>query len=586
MTADLLVEVADGSSPQVPLESETRPLKPATERGRTRWTIGSARVWRGLLVWLHILSAVTWTSQALTLMVLLVLSAASPPGELKLATAEIAELLDLKILGTAAITAAFTGFGLAAVTTWGYFHHRWVSTKFVLTIVQILIGSLVIAEALPVIVDAARVGSDGPAVAFAVVLGLMTGGLSFQVWLSVAKPWGRTAKGERAKQRGSKGHLSTAPAAVIAAVFVAAVVDIVLSTLIGIPIPYFSLPVLIVALVVRRRRARGTADSSAAATDRVDGVETGVITGVVLSRVDSATEVASLRLTTADASPLPSWEPGAHIDLRLASGKVRQYSLAGDPSDRSAYDISVLREPEGQGASIEIHDLQEGSPVKIGGPRNNFPLVEAPSFLFIAGGIGITALAPMIEQLHAEGADWRLVYRGKTRAAMLFVDDLEAKYPTRVQILPTDTAPRPDLHELLSSVAAEGAVYCCGPNPLMDAVSEAMTTACPQGTLHLERFNATVKDDSQNQAFQVVLPSTSTVVNVPADSTMLESLRGVLPDSPASCETGVCGSCEMRVLAGRPEHRDDILNGAARDRTDILYPCVSRSRDPLLVLDA
>ncbi|WP_165070461.1 PDR/VanB family oxidoreductase [Marisediminicola senii] len=526
----------------------------------------------------------TWTSQALTLMVLLGISAASPPGELKLATAEVAELLDLKILGTSAITAAFTGFGLAAVTTWGYFHHWWVSTKFVLTIVQILIGSLLIAEALPVIVDAARAGTDGPVVFYTVVLGLMTVGLSFQVWLSVAKPFGRTAMGEQAKQRGSGGHLSTAPAAVIAAVFVAALLDIVPSALLSIPLPILSLPTLTVALVLRQRHnRRGAADSAA---DRGDGVTTGVIPSVVLRRVDSATEVVSLRLTTTDGSTLPSWEPGAHIDLRLASGKVRQYSLHGDPSDRSAYDISVLRESAGLGASIEIHNLQEGSPVKIGGPRNNFPLVEAPSYLFIAGGIGITALKPMIERLDAAGADWRLIYRGKTRRGMLCADDFDAKYPTRVRVLPADTSPRPDLSEQLRSVPPGGAVYCCGPQQLMDAVSEAMVTACPQGTLYLERFTATVKDDSQNRAFQVVLPSTSTVVDVPAESTMLESLRGVLPDSPASCETGVCGSCEMRVLAGRPEHRDDILTGTARERTDIVYPCVSRSRDPLLVLDA
>jgi hypothetical protein len=155
-----------------------------------------------------------------------------------------------------------------------------------------------------------------------------------------------------------------------------------------------------------------------------------------------------------------------------------------------------------------------------------------------------------------------------------------------VQILSADTTPRPDLPALLRSVPAGGAGYCCGPQTLMDAVSAAMGTACPHGDLHLERFTATVKDDGQNQAFKVVLPRAGTIVDVSAARSMLESLRDVLPGTPASCETGLCGSCEMRVLAGRPEHRDDILAGADRQRIDIVYPCVSRSRDPLLVLDA
>ncbi len=120
----------------------------------------------------------------------------------------------------------------------------------------------------------------------------------------------------------------------------------------------------------------------------------------------------------------------------------------------------------------------------------------------------------------------------------------------------------------------------------MDAVTEAMAAACPQGSLHLERFAATVKDNSENRPFQVLLPYARATVEVPADRSMLESMRAVLPDTPASCETGLCGSCEMRVLAGRPEHRDDILDGVDRGSTDIVYPCVSRSRDALLVLDA
>jgi ferredoxin-NADP reductase len=553
--------------------------------------VAPVRVWRGLLVWLHVISSVTWMSQALTLLVLLSLSAVAPPGEFKVATAEVAELLDHKILGYSAITAAFTGFGLAAVTTWGYFHHWWVSTKFVLTLAQILTGTLVIAEALPDIVAAARAGTDGAAVPSAAAVGLVAGALAFQVWLSVAKPWGRTARGRQAQAK-APGQLSTAPAPVIATVFVAALLDIPLSVVVAVPLPAFSLPALILALVVRRRRTRhhGVADTAkppASATGSGgDAAATDVTTGVVTRRVALAPDVVSLRLAAADGAPLASWEPGAHIDLHLASGKVRQYSLHGDPADRSGYDISVLRDPAGRGASSEIHEWQVGSPIGIGAPRHNFPLVEAPAYLFIAGGIGITAVMPMIDKVHAAGTPWRLIYRGRTRSGMPFADDLEARHPGRVRILPADTTPRPDLPALLHSVPAGGAVYCCGPRTMMDAVEEAMVTACPQGTLHLERFTATVRDDSRNRAFQVVLSRAGTIVEVSAARSMLESLRDALPDTPASCETGLCGSCEMRVLAGRPEHRDDILVGTDRERIDIVYPCVSRSRDPLIVLDA
>ena len=565
--------------------------------------ISSVRVWRGLLLWLHVIAAVTWMSQALTLLVLLALSAVAAPGEMKVATAEVAELLDLKILGTSAITAAFTGFGLAAMTPWGFFQHWWVSTKFVLTLLQILTGTLVVGRALPSIVAAAREGSDGPVVASAVAVGLVAGSLAFQVWLSIAKPWGRTARGRRRTQtQGPQGQLSTAPPRLIATMFFAGVADIALAAVSGTPLPIFSLPVLIIALVLRRRRLRGNPDlrrpERASAATSATSVTTDVAThatataranrvipGVVVARTDLTSEVVSLRLAPADGSAVLPWAPGAHVDLRLASGQIRQYSLHGDTADRLGYDISVLREPLGRGASREIHELQVGSPVGIGGPRNNFPLVPAPAYVFIAGGIGITALKPMIEHVEAGGFPWQLIYRGRSRPEMAFADSLQAKYPRQAQVLPSDTAPRPDLTALLRSLPSGAAVYCCGPKTLMDAVSLAMAADCPQGTLHLERFTSTAKDDTQSRPFQVVLPRLGTIVDVSAGQGMLEALRDVLPDTPASCETGVCGSCEMRVLAGRPEHRDDILNGSDRERTDIVYPCVSRSRDAFLIVD-
>lgn len=568
--------------------------------------ISPSRVWRGLLVWLHVVASVCWMGQGLALLVLLGLSAAAPGGELKVATADVADLLDRTILGTSAITAAFTGFGLAALTSWGYFRSWWVSTKFVLTIAQVLTGTLVVAQSFPHIKAAARAGEQGPVVACAVAVGLIAVGAAFQVWLSVAKPWGRTPRGRRAQAQGVQGQLPTAPVRLVASMFAAVVLDVVMGVVVfHAPLPILSSVVLALTLVLRHlARSRVLAGTETGTATRVGtGRRTGiggasgaspakaaptsaVTAGVVVERALVVPEVAMLRLAPADGSPVALWEPGAHIDLRLASGKVRQYSLHGDPADRRGYQVSVLREPGGRGGSAEIFDLQQGSLVGIGGPRNNFPLVEASSYLFVAGGIGITALKPMIERVHAAGSAWRLVYRGRTRAAMPFAEELAERYPGRVQILPADTTPRPDLTVLVSDLPPGSAVYCCGPANLMDALAETMLASCPQASLHVERFAGTVKDDTRNQPFQVVLPHVGSIVSIPVDQTVLESLREVLPDTPASCETGVCGSCEMRVLAGRPEHRDDILTGADRDRTDIIYPCVSRSRDALLVLDA
>lgn len=538
--------------------------------------ITSVRSWRALLVSIHVISAVCWLGQALALVALLTLSTSSPPGETKIAAAAMADELDLSVLGFSAMIAALTGFGLATVTAWGFFHHWWVSAKFVLTTAQLAAGTLVLGQALPEVVVAARAGSDGAALPVAIGLGFVAGGLALQVWLSVAKPGGRTPRGRKAHDR-----LPTAPVAVFAMMVVLPLIDIALHVVDSLALPVLSPVGLVVALVVRRRQVR-----RATSVGIGDPVGADVIAATVIHRKVVAPDVVALRIAPVDHSPTPVWEPGAHLDLHLASGTVRQYSLSGDPTDRRGYDVAVLREPEGRGGSVEIHDLEEGSLVGIGGPRNNFPLVDAPSYLLVAGGIGITPLIPMIEHLNAAGAPWQLLYRGRSRSAMPFADELTTRYPDRVRILPSDSTPRPDLTTVLAALPPGCAVYCCGPPALMDAVAEAMTTACPHGSLHLERFAATAKDDSDNRPFQVVLPRAGATVDVPADRSMLECLRVVLPDVPASCETGLCGSCEMRVLGGRPEHRDDILEGASRERTDLVYPCVSRSWDNLLVLDA
>ncbi|GAB2673201.1 PDR/VanB family oxidoreductase [Kribbella swartbergensis] len=273
--------------------------------------------------------------------------------------------------------------------------------------------------------------------------------------------------------------------------------------------------------------------------------------------------------------PLPSWEPGAHIDLVLPSGLVRQYSIAGE-SD-GAYQIAVLREPDSRGGSAEIHRLKAGARIGMRGPRNKFPLVDAPSYLFIAGGIGITPFLPMIAALGDR--DWRLLYRGRSRALMAYAAELSRD--DRVTLLPADEVPRPDLAELLADVAPGTAVYCCGPESLMKAVEEAMPE---HATLHTERFAATERS-GERAAFEAVLQRSGVVVQVPAERSLLDVIHEVDPTVDASCEDGICGSCEVRVLGGIPDHRDDVLQNHERDRTDLMYPCVSRAKGRRIVLD-
>lgn len=223
----------------------------ATARPPRTTRSSGARTWRQLLVWLHVVSSVSWMSQAAALAVLLGTSAAAPPGELKVATALVAELLDGTVLVYSANVSAFTGFALSAMTTWGYFHHWWVATKFVVTFGQLYVGIFVLSSALHDTADAAALGQDGPAAPMAVASVLMASAFAAQVWLSVAKPWGRTPLAARARYRPA-----AAPVPMLVAAVVVPVADVVLAiTWLGHPLPALSLTFLAVAVIARLVRA-------------------------------------------------------------------------------------------------------------------------------------------------------------------------------------------------------------------------------------------------------------------------------------------------------------------------------------------
>ncbi|MFH8369664.1 PDR/VanB family oxidoreductase [Streptomyces sp. NPDC018031] len=298
---------------------------------------------------------------------------------------------------------------------------------------------------------------------------------------------------------------------------------------------------------------------------------------LVAERRTVAEDVVSLRLTAPDGAALPRWQPGAHIDLLLPSGRRRQYSLCGDPADRSAYRIAVRRIPGGGGGSAEVHEtLRTGSRITVAGPRNAFPFAAEPAVLLIAGGIGITPVLPMAREAARSGLDWRLVHCGRTRSSLPFGEELRAladRHPGRVEIRTDDTDGVPDAAALLGRAAAGAAVYCCGPAPMLDAVRAAFG-ASGAAALHFERFTAAPV--TGGRPFELALRRSGTVLSVPADRTALDVLRDRDPATAYSCRQGFCGVCTVRVTAGTVEHRDGRLTEREK-AAGLMRVCVSRA---------
>jgi ferredoxin-NADP reductase len=298
-----------------------------------------------------------------------------------------------------------------------------------------------------------------------------------------------------------------------------------------------------------------------------------------------AERVVALRLAAADGGPLPAWEPGAHVELSLPGGLVRHYSLCGDPADRAAWRLGVLREEAGRGGSAFVHDrLQPGDRLSASPPRNHFALLPgARRTLLVAGGIGITPLLPMIARLAAEKREWRLVYGGRRRAAMAFLDEL-APHGERVTCVPQDKYGPIDLDAVLAGLAPSDAVYCCGPEGLIAAVEERFRSGLP-GRLHVERFRADGAAVDHGEAFNAVLRRSGRSLHVPAGMSLLDALQGAGIDVPSSCREGVCGTCEVAVVGGRPDHRDHVLSAGERASNRMMMACVSRACDGRIELD-
>jgi ferredoxin-NADP reductase len=295
-------------------------------------------------------------------------------------------------------------------------------------------------------------------------------------------------------------------------------------------------------------------------------------------------DVVQLTLAAVDGDELRAWHAGAHIDVHLPSGRTRQYSLCGDPDQRWEYRIATRHIPWGGGGSTEVHGLEIGQEIVVSDPRNGFlmPLPgsgsRASRLRFIAGGIGITPILPMVRLAERLGVPWSLRYTGRSRESLPFLDQLAA-FGDKVQVRTDDEHGLPTAADLLDGVDDSAAVYACGPPLMMDLVVAAVPVSTE---LHIERFSPLPVADGQ--PFELELARSAEVVAVGANQSTLAALREARPDVGYSCQQGFCGTCVQKVVGGEVDHRDVTLTEAQRELGQMLV-CVSRAKGDRLVLD-
>lgn len=316
----------------------------------------------------------------------------------------------------------------------------------------------------------------------------------------------------------------------------------------------------------------------------------GWIKVTVARREVAADGVAAFELQRAGGAALPPFAAGAHIDVELPNGLVRQYSLCNRPGDTACYRIGVLLEPQGRGGSRCAHEaLHEGSALRISAPKNHFPLVPARHSLLLAGGIGVTPLLAMAEALTAAGASFEMHYCTRSRARTAFAERIAAApYAPRVAFHHDDDAEAQkfDARAVLAAPAADTHLYVCGPKGYMDHVlGTARTLGWAEANLHWEYFAGAPVDHSADDAFEIELASSGRVIAVPAGQTVIAALAAQGVEVPVSCEQGVCGTCILKVVGGLPDHRDMYFSDAERAANDQFTPCCSRAKTPRLVVE-
>jgi phthalate 4,5-dioxygenase reductase subunit len=301
-----------------------------------------------------------------------------------------------------------------------------------------------------------------------------------------------------------------------------------------------------------------------------------------------ARNIRLLELRDPSGADLPAFAAGAHVGVTAPNGKRRRYSLCNDPAERWHFEIAVKRDAGGHGGSVSMADhVGEGDLLEVDAPRNAFELVpRAQSFLFIAGGIGITPIASMVRQLAREGTRrFRLYYCTRSPEETAFRDELSAE-PFRSSVVihhdGGDPARALDLWPLLEKPASAH-VYCCGPRPLLEAVRD-MTGHWPASAVHFESFvDAAAAQRPEDRAFTVVLARSGARIEVPPGRSILEAMRAGGHAAPSSCESGTCGTCRTALVSGDPDHRDMVLT--EEERAGQIMICVSRARSAEIAID-
>ncbi|MDD3677434.1 PDR/VanB family oxidoreductase [Thauera propionica] len=320
-------------------------------------------------------------------------------------------------------------------------------------------------------------------------------------------------------------------------------------------------------------------------------MKTPTLTVRVVRKTAEATDIATFELVDAQGDALPPFSAGAHIDVHLPNGLVRQYSLCNDSAETHRYLIGVLRDPASRGGSLAMHDLvNEGDILQISAPKNHFPLAhEARRSLLLAGGIGITPILCMAERLAISGAEFDLHYCTRSPARTAFRNRIRGSaFTSRVHFHfdDGDAAQKLDIAATLDKVEDGTHLYVCGPKGFMNAVLDtARAAGWPEAQLHYEFFAADVGPSDSDESFEVKLASSGRVIKVEKDKTIITALAAAGVEIPFSCEQGVCGTCLTRVLEGVPDHKDNYLTPEEQAANDQLLPCCSRAKSPMLVLD-
>ena len=310
----------------------------------------------------------------------------------------------------------------------------------------------------------------------------------------------------------------------------------------------------------------------------------------IVRKADQALDICSFELVDPDGAALPRFSAGAHVDVHLPGGLVRQYSLCNNPVETHRYLITVLRDPASRGGSAAMHDLVEGQLIRISDPKNHFELVaDARRSLLLAGGIGVTPILCMAEWLASEGAEFEMHYCTRSRARTAYVEHIAAgSFASRVHLHHDDGAPEQilDAAQLLAAPEPGTHLYVCGPTRFMDWVlSTARAAGWHEDQLHREYFAAAPIDTTHDGSFEVQIASTGIVISVAADQTVVAALAARGIEVQTSCEQGVCGTCLTRVLGGIPDHRDMYLTPDEQAKGDQFTPCCSRAKTARLVID-